>query len=141
MYNTNRILIVVLILLVLAIGLAGGYIIQSNSMNNNSLTVNQTNQSINNTNNTTTESTSGGESSSSDESNNYETGELTEDEAINIALSAVGHINQKYYVKTAYSVGGPHKWHVDFYNSKTNQHIVGVSINAATGEVRAIYTI
>lgn len=131
MEKTNKILIIVVIVLVGVLGLAGGYLLQGSFVKSNNSTVNQTNVTINNTTSNTQSSGNG--------STNQQTGEITRDQAISIALSAAGPINQPYYVTTDYSVGSPHKWHVDFYNSNTNKHIVGVSINAATGEVRAVY--
>lgn len=131
MDNTNKILIIAVIVLVGVLGIAGGFILQGFFLKNNNSTANQSNVTVNNTNNIT---------KNSNESNN-QSREITRDEAINIALANVGPINQDYYIETSYSVGNPHKWHVDFYNSKTNKHIIGVSINAVTGEVRAVYTI
>lgn len=129
--NTNKILIIAIVILVGVLGIAGGYLLQGYLIKGNNSTVNQSNNTVNSTDSTTTESSSG--------SSNQQSGEITRDQAISIALSAAGPIDQPYYVQTSYSVGNPHKWHVDFYNSKTNKHIVGVSINAVTGEVRAVY--
>lgn len=102
------------------LGLAVGLFSQGSNSNHDA--ANQSKTSLNTTNKST-----GGQP------------EVSESEAISIALSRVGTISRDYYIKTIYSSGNPHKWQVDFYDSATNTHLVGVSVDAVTGAVRAVY--
>jgi cytoskeletal protein RodZ len=133
----TKILIVVVIVLVAGLSLCmglllGNYLNQPNIDNNT--TTNQT-ASINQTDTTSTTT----QQQSTNESNDQESTGISEGQAVQIALAAVGPINEDYYTIDTFSTGIPYKWHIDFYSKKTKQHIIGVSINAVTGEVRAIY--
>jgi len=131
--KTATILIIVIIILVGALGLAGGFILQGyliENSNTNNTTDNQ-NSTENSTNNTTVQN--------NDESNNQQSSGISEAQAVHIAEQAIGPINQDYYIQTTFSTGSPYKWRVEFFDSETNQLICAVSINAITGEVRNVY--
>lgn len=131
MENTNKILIIVVIVLVGVLGIVGGYLLQGYLVNNNNNSTNQSNASVNNTNNTT---------QSSSESNN-KSEFLSEGEAIGIARANV-QISEEYNVGAKFIPDQgkefPAHWIIAFVSVKTGKSIVGVTLDARTGAILGI---
>lgn len=123
MDNTVKILIIVVIILVGALGLAGGFILQGQFMDKNS-TVNQSNTTVNTTNNNTTQS--------SDQSNNQQSSFISASQAISIAQSAVPE-DTRFFIITSPTPDYPYyQVGTDFSYGHPDGH---VTIDAVTGEV------